>query len=144
MKKHPAPTARTTRRPTTTPAPLPPIVAAVARFIDPGYDGVHPDFLIAWTHMPAVVASHVQGDEESIERESHHSVIGTLVEADLARSRGAGDDERYLRRFAELTDMVNGQDDDALTTLTLPHVEAAFRVGIAFACYVLMASGGPR
>ena len=125
-------------RQTPTPPPsvtLPPIVAALAGFIEPDMDGPHPDFLTAWRHMPAIVESHAAGEESSTDRVTRYSVLEEIIDATLARSRN--NEEEYMQRFAELVDRLEEEHEDNIATLTTPYAEAMFQIGFALACYLL-------
>jgi hypothetical protein len=126
--------ARSTRQTSTPPqsVTLPPIVAALAGFIEPDMDGPHPDFLTAWRHMPAIVEGYAAGEESSIDRVTRYSVLEEIIDATLARSRQGEE-----RRFAELVDRLEAEHEDDITILTTPYAEAMFQIGFALACYLL-------
>src|SRR5688572_4024692 len=142
MKNTPArPKAKSARTRKPAPLPIPPLVAAVARFADPECSEIDSEFVTAWAHMPAVFQAHLVGESSSNDHTTWFGVLSQMIDAELTRSRNA--DESYARRFAEYHGLLDAIHGDAVTIVTTPYTTASFQIGVAFACYMLT-NGGAR
>ena len=139
MKK--APKARTTRRTSTTQelaVPMPPLVAAIAVFCDPGYQGVNPDFRRAWDAVPRIVAEMAEKHEGAEPREQF---VSNEANAAIEHSRKGPD--RYDRHLAEGVRLLDAANEDYLYAVHNAWSEPAFNVGLALGVYLSL-NGGTR
>ena len=141
MKKTTARTAARRRTPTTKPvtSPIPPIVAALAMYCDPGQQSLPPAFQIAWMAVPGILA---EWRDEHDSREPVWTYIDRQAKAAIADSRTAT--ERHEQLLAKGVDLLEQTDLDYLHQVQSAYSEPAFHIGLALGLYLALNGGGTR
>lgn len=127
---------KTAETPTT---PIPPLVAAIFTFVDPGYRTITPEFQRAWAAAPDLVQQFTNSHDSG---EPRYAFVTKEVEAAIAQSRKAK--EPYGRRLAEAVDALDEINDGYLHQLYQAHTEPAFAIGLALGLYLVTNGGGVR
>jgi hypothetical protein len=123
------------------PLPVPPLVAAIARFTDPGIDGLHPEFVNAWQMTPNIVRAFVEGHDGSIKHINRVSVIEEMVRDRIEESRRGA--TAFDRGLADAIDLLQTTNEDFIGDIQAAHEQPAFQVGLALGIYLAL-NGGAR
>ena len=138
-KKHAArqqvKSARTTTSPQVAPVLIPPVIAALAKLTDHELDNLPPEFIEAWSQVPAMVQSCLASAEWDLGVISHHSVCEDMTDREIAESRALKDP--YINHLAAAIDTLNAANPDWLAAVDAAYSRPAFYVGLALGLYLL-------
>lgn len=140
MKKKTIPARKRTAR-AVSPAPIPPLVFALAHLTDPELEGLHLDFVRAWRRMPQIIDAYMKHTHNDLGVVSADSVMGDIFRENIDRSRKEADS---FNKSAKAYDLLEEADEDYADALYGAMQSPAFNTGLALGLFLALNGGGAR